>query len=56
MALAIIILGTILACIVLTLLFLLPSVIRDEMYLSTLVKVRAMPRTEAAAGRQHSHV
>jgi uncharacterized integral membrane protein len=50
-SLAIIILGTVLCGIVLTLLFLLPSVIRDEMYVSALKKQKRETEDELARVR-----
>ena len=50
-SLAIIILGTVLCGIVLTLLFLLPSVIRDEMYVSALKKQKRETEDELARAR-----
>jgi lipopolysaccharide assembly protein A len=53
-SLAIIILGTLLCGIVLTLLFLLPSVIRDEMYVSSLKKQKREAEDELAKHRAAS--
>jgi putative membrane protein len=50
-SLAIIILGTVLCGIILTLLFLLPSVIRDEIYLSTIKKQKREAEDELAKHR-----
>lgn len=47
-SLAIVILGTLLCGIVLTLLFLLPSVIRDELYLSTIKRQKREVEDELA--------
>lgn len=53
-SLAIIILGTLLCGIVLTLLFLLPSVIRDEMYVSSLKKQKREAEDELAKHRANT--
>jgi uncharacterized integral membrane protein len=53
-SLAIIILGTVLCGIVLTLLFLLPSVIRDEMYVSALKKQKRETEDELARVRNNT--
>ena len=53
-SLAIIILGTVLCGIVLTLLFLLPSVIRDEMYMASVKKQKRETEEELARVRNNS--
>jgi uncharacterized integral membrane protein len=53
-SLAIIILGTVLCGIVLTLLFLLPSVIRDEMYVAALKKQKRETEDELARVRNNT--
>src|SRR5580698_5837543 len=53
-SLAVIILGTVLCGIVLTLLFLLPSVIRDEMYVASIKKQKRETEDELARVRNNT--